>query len=293
MERKKCSVAFFACFPVRLRSGRRPGGIQFNRRLLNHWNRVMERKARWVFCRCHLLCGRTAPHPKSSRSTCRISIHERRVSRMAITVGVYLGKKDRFLRNWYDILPRGQFPLLVKYCIQSYLKGIYFPLNTICDSDSFRERLASMKKLSPTQRNVTFTEEDGPVFKWVEEVDNGYRSEEIKTILKDTIVHTLLEEHERTPLARQRYNHLWKKPESPMYKPATEDMRIHWQGGGESPPKGREQWAAGVDAFSATRSGKRAGGGSQRVLYRWQDEAKEGPGEQKKEPAPRWVGRMV
>ncbi len=165
---------------------------------------------------------------------------------MAITVGVYLGKKDRFLRNWYDILPRGQFPLLVKYCIQSYLKGIYFPLNTICDSDSFRERLASMKKLSPTQRNVTFTEEDGPVFKWVEEVDNGYRSEEIKTILKDTIVHTLLEEHERTPLARQRYNHLWKKPESPMYKPATEDMRIHWQGGESLPRRdgnsGQREW---------------------------------------------------
>ncbi len=50
---------------------------------------------------------------------------------MAITVGVYLGKKDRFLRNWYDILPRGQFPLLVKYCIQSYLRGIYFPKKVI------------------------------------------------------------------------------------------------------------------------------------------------------------------
>ncbi|EGK10350.1 hypothetical protein ACFQ49_16390 [Kroppenstedtia eburnea] len=217
---------------------------------------------------------------------------------MAITVGVYLGKKDRFLRNWYDILPRGQFPLLVKYCIQSYLKGIYFPLDTICDADSFRERLTSMKELSPTQRNVTFTEEDGPVFEWVEDVDNGYRSEEIKTILKDTIVHTLLEEHERTPLARQRYNNLWKSPEPPVYEPAANGMMVHWQGGGESPPDGREQWTTaavreGVDAFSATRPGKRPKGGSQRVLYRWQEEAQGDPGEQKKEQAPRWIGRMV
>ncbi|SMO68329.1 hypothetical protein [Melghirimyces algeriensis] len=128
---------------------------------------------------------------------------------MAITVGVYLGKKDRFLRNWYDILPRGQFPLLVKYCIQSYLKGVYFPLDTVCERDLFRSRLDSMQELSPTQRNVTFTEEDGPVFKWVDSVDNGYRSEEIKSILKDTILHTLLEEHERTPLARQRHRRHW------------------------------------------------------------------------------------
>ncbi|MDR6225408.1 hypothetical protein [Desmospora profundinema] len=124
---------------------------------------------------------------------------------MTITVGVYLGKKDRFLRNWYDILPRGQFPLLVKYCIQSYLKGVYFPLDTICDRDVFREKLSTLQELAPTQRNVTFSSEDGPVFKWVEGVDNGYRSEEIKSILKDTIIHTLLEEHERTPLYHQRY----------------------------------------------------------------------------------------
>lgn len=124
---------------------------------------------------------------------------------MTITVGVYLGKKDRFLRNWYDILPRGQFPLLVKYCIQSYLKGVYFPLDTICDRERFREKLSTLQELAPTQRNVTFSADDGPVFKWVEGVDNGYRSEEIKSILKDTIIHTLLEEHERTPLYHQRY----------------------------------------------------------------------------------------
>ncbi|MFC4077269.1 hypothetical protein ACFOUO_10715 [Salinithrix halophila] len=126
---------------------------------------------------------------------------------MTITVGVYLGKKDRFLRNWYDILPRGQFPLLVKYCIQSYLKGVYFPLDTICDRDNFRERIGVLQELSPTQRNVTFTKEDGPVFDWVDAVDNGYRSEEIKSILKETIIHTLLEEQERTPLARRNYPH--------------------------------------------------------------------------------------
>ncbi|PTX62446.1 hypothetical protein C8P63_10541 [Melghirimyces profundicolus] len=165
---------------------------------------------------------------------------------MAITVGVYLGKKDRFLRNWYDILPRGQFPLLVKYCIQSYLKGVYFPLDTICDQDNFRERLRSMQELSPTQRNVTFSEEDGPVYGWVEEVDNGYRSEEIKSILKDTIVHTLLEEHERTPLARQRYRKWWKgSGEGTGYEP---DVRTayQWQEGEPSQPERRERWTSSV-----------------------------------------------
>lgn len=218
---------------------------------------------------------------------------------MAITVGVYLGKKDRFLRNWYDILPRGQFPLLVKYCIQSYLRGIYFPLDTICDSDAFRERLTSMKELSPTQRNVTFTKEDGPVFKWVEEVDNGYRSEEIKTILKDTIVHTLLEEHERTPLARQRYNKLWKDSKPPVYEPAGNGMMVRWQDRADSPAEGQERWTStavgeGVDAYPVPRPGKnRPEEGDQRVLYRWQEESKGDSGDRKKEPSPRWVGRMV
>ncbi|MDA8352000.1 MAG: hypothetical protein M0Z65_02175 [Firmicutes bacterium] len=155
---------------------------------------------------------------------------------MAITVGVYLGKKDRFLRNWYDILPRGQFPLLVKYCIQSYMKGVYFPLDTICDRDMFRERIGSMRELSPTQRNVTFTEEDGAVYQWVGRVDNGYRSEEIKSILKETIVHTLLEEHERTPLARQRYQNLWKgSEEEPVYEPV-----YRWRD--RESPERRDRW---------------------------------------------------
>jgi hypothetical protein len=122
---------------------------------------------------------------------------------MAITVGVYLGKKDRFLRNWYDILPRGQFPVLVKYCIQSYLKGMYFPLETICDIDQFQQRLQSFEELAPTQRNVTFTSEDGSVYEWVESLENGYRSEEIKNILKETIIHTLMGEQERKPVYPQ------------------------------------------------------------------------------------------
>ena len=42
---------------------------------------------------------------------------------MSITVGVYIGKKDRIIRYWYETLPRGQFPVLVKFCILSYLKG--------------------------------------------------------------------------------------------------------------------------------------------------------------------------
>ncbi|PTM56866.1 hypothetical protein [Desmospora activa] len=143
---------------------------------------------------------------------------------MTITVGVYLGKKDRFLRNWYDILPRGQFPLLVKYCIQSYLKGVYFPLDTICDRDVFRDKLSTLQELAPTQRNVTFSSEDGPVFEWVDRVDNGYRSEEIKSILKDTIIHTLLEEHERTPLYHQRYRQA--RPQS--YESWQGEKRERW-----------------------------------------------------------------
>lgn len=189
---------------------------------------------------------------------------------MAITVGVYLGKKDRFLRNWYDILPRGQFPLLVKYCIQSYLKGVYFPLDTICESDSFRERLTSMQELSPTQRNVTFTEEDGPVFRWVKEVDNGYRSEEIKSILKDTIVHTMLEEHERSPLARQRYSRLWNGKESgPVYEPVKR-MKYHWQEGTGSHPDRREGWASA--AVRETPGLYPAAESQQQGLYSWREE---------------------
>ncbi|OYD07953.1 hypothetical protein [Paludifilum halophilum] len=176
---------------------------------------------------------------------------------MTITVGVYLGKKDRFLRNWYDILPRGQFPLLVKYCIQSYLKGVYFPLDTICDRESFKERMRLLKELSPTQRNVTFTPEDGPVYQWVDGVDNGYRSEEIKSILKDTIIHTLLDEFERTPLAfqheRRRYGGYWNGSHEGtppyMYMRERDKKSPRYEGVWEGrenrlPSEGRESWVA-------------------------------------------------
>jgi hypothetical protein len=112
---------------------------------------------------------------------------------MAITVGVYIGKKDRLIRYWYEILPRGQFPILVKYCIQTFLRGTYFPLATVCDREMLKEQILERKDLPPTQRNVTFTSEDGPVYEWVDQLMSGYRSEEIKNILKQTILHTLVE----------------------------------------------------------------------------------------------------
>jgi hypothetical protein len=110
----------------------------------------------------------------------------------SITVGVYLGKKDRLVRYWYEILPKGQFPMLVKYCIQSYLRNNYFPLNSICDARLLKEQIQAKSDYVPTQRNVTFTPEDGPVYQWIKNLESGYRSEEIKNILKETVVHTLL-----------------------------------------------------------------------------------------------------
>lgn len=110
----------------------------------------------------------------------------------SITVGVYLGKKDRLVRYWYEILPKGQFPMLVKYCIQSYLRNNYFPLQSICDARMLKEQIQSRSDYVPTQRNVTFTPEDGPVYQWIKNLESGYRSEEIKNILKETVLHTLL-----------------------------------------------------------------------------------------------------
>lgn len=112
----------------------------------------------------------------------------------SITVGVYLGKKDRLVRYWYEVLPKGQFPMLVKYCIQSYLRNNYFPLQSICDSRLLKEQIQAKSEYVPTQRNVTFTPEDGPVYQWIKNLESGYRSEEIKNILKETVVHTLLNE---------------------------------------------------------------------------------------------------
>lgn len=112
----------------------------------------------------------------------------------SITVGVYLGKKDRLVRYWYEILPKGQFPMLVKYCIQSYLRNNYFPLQSICDSRTLKEQIQMRGDYVPTQRNVTFTPDDGPVYQWIKALESGYRSEEIKNILKETVVHTLLNE---------------------------------------------------------------------------------------------------
>ncbi|WP_124728558.1 hypothetical protein [Staphylospora marina] len=118
----------------------------------------------------------------------------------SITVGVYLGKKDRLVRYWYEILPKGQFPMLVKYCIQSYLRNNYFPLQSICDARVLREQIQKKAEYVPTQRNVTFTPEDGPVYQWIKGLESGYRSEEIKNILKETVVHTLLNDQPMYPV---------------------------------------------------------------------------------------------
>jgi hypothetical protein len=117
----------------------------------------------------------------------------------SITVGVYLGKKDRLVRYWYEILPKGQFPMLVKYCIQSYLRNNYFPLQSICDAHTLKEQIQLRADYVPTQRNVTFTPDDGPVHQWIKDLESGYRSEEIKNILKETVVHTLLNDQPLFP----------------------------------------------------------------------------------------------
>ncbi len=117
----------------------------------------------------------------------------------SITVGVYLGKKDRLVRYWYEILPKGQFPMLVKYCIQSYLRNNYFPLQSICDARTLKEQIQMRSEYVPTQRNVTFTPEDGPVYQWIKSLESGYRSEEIKNILKETVIHTLLNDQPMYP----------------------------------------------------------------------------------------------
>ncbi|MBD1372012.1 hypothetical protein IC620_06515 [Hazenella sp. IB182357] len=118
----------------------------------------------------------------------------------SITVGVYLGKKDRLVRYWYEILPKGQFPMLVKYCIQSYLRSNFFPLQSICDAEVLKEQIQQKNEYAPTQRNVTFTSEDGPIYQWIKSLESGYRSEEIKNILKETVVHTLLNDQPIIPV---------------------------------------------------------------------------------------------
>lgn len=107
-----------------------------------------------------------------------------------IIVGVFLGKKDRLVRAWHEILPKGNFPILVKLCMRAYLKGQYFPLQIVCDPRELKEELEKDQQFVP-QRNITFTPEDGPVYQWIQSLETGYRSEEIKEILKETIVQTL------------------------------------------------------------------------------------------------------
>ncbi len=124
---------------------------------------------------------------------------------MSITVGIYIGKKDRLIRCWYDMLPRGHFPILVKYCIQSYLKGTYFPLSSVSDPSIFRQQIHTVRDRLPTQRNVIFSKDEELVYDWVASVESGFRSEEIKNIVKETIMHTMLEQPKNYPhIMRER-----------------------------------------------------------------------------------------
>lgn len=146
----------------------------------------------------------------------------------SITVGVYLGKKDRLVRYWYEILPKGQFPMLVKYCIQSYLRNNYFPLQSICDSRLLKEQIQKRSEYIPTQRNVTFTPEDGPVYQWIKGLESGYRSEEIKNILKETVIHTLLNEqqpHYPTRTVGQAYSMMETHEPQGLYHPYSEESQ--------------------------------------------------------------------
>lgn len=147
----------------------------------------------------------------------------------SITVGVYLGKKDRLVRYWYEILPKGQFPMLVKYCIQSYLRNNYFPLQSICDGRQLKEQIQKRSEYVPTQRNVTFTPEDGPVYQWIKGLESGYRSEEIKNILKETVVHTLLNEQPHFPMramGQVPYGGMETHEAQGMYHPFTEEQKL-------------------------------------------------------------------
>ncbi|MBA4494074.1 hypothetical protein ACFO25_11015 [Paenactinomyces guangxiensis] len=146
----------------------------------------------------------------------------------SITVGVYLGKKDRLVRYWYEILPKGQFPMLVKYCIQSYLRNNYFPLQSICDPRSLKEQIQMRGDYVPTQRNVTFTPEDGPVYQWIKSLESGYRSEEIKNILKETVVHTLLNDQPLFPprsIGQAPYNTVESHESQGTYHPYPEEAQ--------------------------------------------------------------------
>ncbi|TCS95523.1 hypothetical protein [Hazenella coriacea] len=146
----------------------------------------------------------------------------------SITVGVYLGKKDRLVRYWYEILPKGQFPMLVKYCIQSYLRNNYFPLQSICDARTLKEQIQSRSEYVPTQRNVTFTPEDGPVYQWIKSLESGYRSEEIKNILKETVVHTLLNDQPLFPphgLGQSPFNPMEVNESQGSFQPYSEESQ--------------------------------------------------------------------
>ncbi|MGA9173684.1 MAG: hypothetical protein WBZ33_06915 [Thermoactinomyces sp.] len=146
----------------------------------------------------------------------------------SITVGVYLGKKDRLVRYWYEILPKGQFPMLVKYCIQSYLRNNYFPLQSICDSRMLKEQIQKRSEYVPTQRNVTFTPEDGPVYQWIKSLESGYRSEEIKNILKETVVHTLLNDQPHFPprmMGQAPYGAMEAHEAQGLYYPYSEESQ--------------------------------------------------------------------
>ncbi|WP_139179508.1 hypothetical protein [Lihuaxuella thermophila] len=81
--------------------------------------------------------------------------------------------------------------MLTKLCIQAYLQKQYFPLQTVCDVQSLKKEMEKNRYFRPQQRNITFTPEDGPVYEWVKSLESGYRSEEIKEILKETITQTL------------------------------------------------------------------------------------------------------
>lgn len=145
---------------------------------------------------------------------------------MSITVGIYIGKKDRLIRCWYDMLPRGHFPILVKYCIQSYLKGTYFPLDSVCDPSLFRQQVHMIHDRLPTQRNVIFSEEDDLVYDWVAAVESGFRSEEIKNIVKETILRTIMEQPKRYPLIQRERIAL----DSPL-EPIQHDRAFVWGNG--------------------------------------------------------------
>ena len=177
----------------------------------------------------------------------------------SITVGVYLGKKDRLVRYWYEVLPKGQFPMLVKYCIQSYLRSTYFPLNSVCDPNILKDYVHSRDEYLPTQRNVTFNVEDGAVYNWIKSLESGYRSEEIKNILKETVINTLLYENNAYPnraMNNGQQSHAYQRQMRNMYDPAVAaslgDDHVQVAPEQEFPMQQPERVAAGSMSGSAS-----------------------------------------